>query len=427
MKGIFFGLVVFVFGLFCEVQIRKDVVETQKNVVTGIESSIIYDRKKNSVEDLFESFYFGDVEGMLYRLVKPRDCLPRRISQKKKNTSSEPDEPDNNGFKKIALVNLESGCKFEVYLEQALLDQAIGIIAYNSSTTVKNMKGILYENEANVKLDIPVYLINRNIGVFLNRQITDLVLENRMSELGDNKKRIKVSMISEKNLNQNKLIKTLILMSIIILLTIFVLFYVYLNFYWDGSANFMSLGLSKNKDIQAGVLKESALKYMKTTNLEAKDIKELSGAISEKRSNYLEQYLTAKGQRSVRNIMGFRKTAACPVCMDDFVSGDRVRYLPCGHVFHTECVDAWFVKKSSLCPVCNFDTRKVMELDCGSSIRKIIEGSQTIGSKLLESTKRFLRRKKDFGEMKTYDESSDDIQKLKFNNYKRKIRVLPRF
>ena len=37
--------------------------------------------------------------------------------------------------------------------------------------------------------------------------------------------------------------------------------------------------------------------------------------------------------------------------MLDLVEGERVRYLPCMHTYHTDCIDDWF-KRSFTCPSC---------------------------------------------------------------------------
>ncbi|XP_078730341.1 RING finger protein 11-like [Lampetra fluviatilis] len=41
----------------------------------------------------------------------------------------------------------------------------------------------------------------------------------------------------------------------------------------------------------------------------------------------------------------------CVICMLEFVSGDAVRYLPCLHTYHVECIDDWLVR-SFTCPSC---------------------------------------------------------------------------
>ena len=45
---------------------------------------------------------------------------------------------------------------------------------------------------------------------------------------------------------------------------------------------------------------------------------------------------------------------ACACCMDDFVSEEALAMLPCGHVFHEECIMQWFLTDLSdgVCPMC---------------------------------------------------------------------------
>lgn len=43
----------------------------------------------------------------------------------------------------------------------------------------------------------------------------------------------------------------------------------------------------------------------------------------------------------------------CPICLDDFISGTtEIRELPCGHIFHPDCIDQFLSSNSSLCPMC---------------------------------------------------------------------------
>ena len=41
----------------------------------------------------------------------------------------------------------------------------------------------------------------------------------------------------------------------------------------------------------------------------------------------------------------------CVVCQSDLVPSDRVRMLPCRHVFHCECLDPW-LERATCCPTC---------------------------------------------------------------------------
>lgn len=43
----------------------------------------------------------------------------------------------------------------------------------------------------------------------------------------------------------------------------------------------------------------------------------------------------------------------CPICLEDYESGiSEIRELPCGHIFHPECIDMFLANNSSLCPLC---------------------------------------------------------------------------
>lgn len=47
----------------------------------------------------------------------------------------------------------------------------------------------------------------------------------------------------------------------------------------------------------------------------------------------------------------------CPICLEDFESGSTIiRELPCGHIFHPDCIDSFLINNSSLCPMCKKST-----------------------------------------------------------------------
>jgi len=48
---------------------------------------------------------------------------------------------------------------------------------------------------------------------------------------------------------------------------------------------------------------------------------------------------------------GCKKNRECVICMIEFNVGDAVRYLPCMHTYHTECIDDWLMR-SFTCPSC---------------------------------------------------------------------------
>jgi len=48
---------------------------------------------------------------------------------------------------------------------------------------------------------------------------------------------------------------------------------------------------------------------------------------------------------------GCKKSRECVICMIEFNIGDKIRYLPCMHTYHTECIDDWLMR-SFTCPSC---------------------------------------------------------------------------
>ena len=41
----------------------------------------------------------------------------------------------------------------------------------------------------------------------------------------------------------------------------------------------------------------------------------------------------------------------CVICLSNFVLGDKIKRLPCLHIFHTDCIEDW-LHNSELCPLC---------------------------------------------------------------------------
>ena len=56
----------------------------------------------------------------------------------------------------------------------------------------------------------------------------------------------------------------------------------------------------------------------------------------------------------------YDKIQECVICMVDIEVGETIRYLPCAHMFHKNCVDTWLMRSLS-CPTCMEELTEVKE------------------------------------------------------------------
>ncbi|KAK7054129.1 mismatch repair-related protein [Favolaschia claudopus] len=57
----------------------------------------------------------------------------------------------------------------------------------------------------------------------------------------------------------------------------------------------------------------------------------------------------------------FDNQVECAICLCEFEKGDKVRVLPCHHIFHLAEVDEWLITRKKLCPVCKADVTQPMD------------------------------------------------------------------
>ncbi|CAN1168205.1 E3 ubiquitin-protein ligase At4g11680 [Linum perenne] len=62
--------------------------------------------------------------------------------------------------------------------------------------------------------------------------------------------------------------------------------------------------------------------------------------------------ILAAGTAKERMISG--EDAVCCICLNEYEDEEELKELPCGHVFHVECVDKW-LKINASCPLCKYE------------------------------------------------------------------------
>ncbi|KAG5889135.1 hypothetical protein JTB14_016242 [Gonioctena quinquepunctata] len=48
------------------------------------------------------------------------------------------------------------------------------------------------------------------------------------------------------------------------------------------------------------------------------------------------------------------ESSQCPVCLKEHVKGEYAKKLPCGHLYHNDCITPWLSKTNS-CPLCRHE------------------------------------------------------------------------
>ena len=76
-----------------------------------------------------------------------------------------------------------------------------------------------------------------------------------------------------------------------------------------------------------------------------------AASISELENQLLLSGCTVRDVTDIDEVRRMRDlNMRCAVCMEPFVLGDRVRTLPCLHVFHSRCIDQWICLRGK-CPI----------------------------------------------------------------------------
>ena len=62
----------------------------------------------------------------------------------------------------------------------------------------------------------------------------------------------------------------------------------------------------------------------------------------------IEDASTSFHNKLLKNQPWFESQVECAICLSEFVKGDKVRVLPCHHIFHLDEVDEWLIQRKKL-------------------------------------------------------------------------------
>ncbi|GMH53497.1 hypothetical protein TrST_g6830 [Triparma strigata] len=84
---------------------------------------------------------------------------------------------------------------------------------------------------------------------------------------------------------------------------------------------------------------------------------------------------------------------SCPVCLEDYITDEPLKLLPCKHAFHEDCIKPWLTKQSGCCPLCKEVVAKQGKRSCDAhrAGRRIMNdivtsGSSSVGGEIEETT-----------------------------------------
>lgn len=75
--------------------------------------------------------------------------------------------------------------------------------------------------------------------------------------------------------------------------------------------------------------------------------------------------------------VGSEQNCSCSICLEDFVAGDKLRMLPCKHLYHHDCILPWLTERKTTCPLCKGQCKQT--IGSVSALGEESTGSTSIG------------------------------------------------
>ena len=77
--------------------------------------------------------------------------------------------------------------------------------------------------------------------------------------------------------------------------------------------------------------------------------------------------------------------ATCGICLSEYQEGEVLKYLPCHHHFHLECIETWLISNKT-CPYCKHPADKPLEEEAQENYTNYHTGPSTGSATTTTST-----------------------------------------
>ncbi|KAM0282923.1 hypothetical protein ACHAQH_002734 [Verticillium albo-atrum] len=78
-----------------------------------------------------------------------------------------------------------------------------------------------------------------------------------------------------------------------------------------------------------------------------------------------EEEEVAKGEEVAKEGARASSYLVCVICLETLEDSDVIRHLPCRHIYHSECITQWFLKKHDTCPLCKVNYMPQVDGEAG--------------------------------------------------------------
>ncbi|KAJ2616410.1 hypothetical protein H4S08_000801 [Coemansia sp. RSA 1365] len=296
---------------------------------------------------------------------------------------------------RIALIIDDGNCPVHAKIAQAQYDGALGALVYNNTLDAVDMSTAMRVQMRKHRPKIPVMAVDRQYGEALQLEILTLV-DEALHKSGNQFRAIFASLYPDDEREDLSAWEITLISLVVILafgLSTSLLFHIIssrrrqaVSSHDNDRMNDLS---KKIETLPACALDRLLLRTVSNSDVgilseytsPLDTILNKGGGHQSASSSFGTSSEDLHGQKDPCNDKGKQPDsmlkgciATCIVCIDDFAVGSKMRILPCGHNYHIECIDPWLTSKSSLCPLCKYDTRDVLtDLERAYSGPRVIE------------------------------------------------------